>query len=116
MEAKDLMYNALCEAQYATRLADMRALGCVNAIQEMLMFTAPGVVRLLPACPSAFSKWSARLCFETGVCAMQSDLGNRQCHGVITAVRETDLRLELSLGFGVSPQAVKLHAGEQFEF
>lgn len=89
-------------------------LGSVNALQEMLLFVTPKLLRLLPACPTAFNAGSATLHFATGTCSMRWDLEKQQCHGTISAERTTALTLELP--FGAPPQFLQLQAGERFEF
>lgn len=86
----------------------------VNALQEMLVFSSQKILRLLPACPPKFSKGSANFRFITGKVNMSWDLEQKKCSGSITALRETDILLELP--FGKEPINLNLKSGEVFTF
>ncbi len=89
-------------------------LGAVNALQEMLLFATPKRLRLLPACPNAFSVGKATLRFTTGVVEFSWDTEKRICHGEVRALRDTDISLELP--FGEKPKMLQLKTGEVHKF
>lgn len=86
----------------------------VNAIQEMLVFTANNLVRLLPACPEEFANGSAALHIPAGTLDMKWNLDEKQCHGTITAKRKTSFTLELP--FGQKSLSISLSKNETFNF
>lgn len=89
-------------------------MGFVNAIQEILIFSMPGKLKLLPALPEKFKEGSAKLYFDTGFVEMSWDYKKQECYGVIHAVRATELILELP--FGKSAINISLSPEECFEF
>ena len=80
----------------------------------MLLLVTPHRLRLLPACPTELNAGSTTLHFFTGTIQMTWDLEQQQCHGKLTAEKETDLTLELP--FGETPRHLVLHPGESLCF
>lgn len=103
-----------CGDEYHTMVQFDALMGTVNALQEMLLFTSPKILRLLPACPKQFSKGNATLHFSTGLVEMCWDLEKETCSGKITALRDTDIQLELP--FGKGKRALKMKQGETIDF
>jgi alpha-L-fucosidase 2 len=103
-----------CGDEYHTMVQFDALMGTVNALQEMLLFTSPKILRLLPACPKQFSKGNATLHFSTGLVEMCWDLEKETCGGKITALRDTDIQLELPFGKGKT--ALKMKQGETIDF
>ncbi len=89
-------------------------LGFANAIQEMLVFSTPKILQLLPACPKEFSIGEGRFRFTTGEIQMKWDTAKKECHGVITAIRPTNIKFILP--FSNESQILELNPGEKFEF
>ena len=85
-------------------------LGCVNAVQEMLLRVAPNRVYLLPAAYCGWTCGKAKLHIFGGNVALRWDLQRQLCKAVITANR--DLELTVVLPFGRGERTVKLKAGE----
>lgn len=89
-------------------------LGFANALQEMLVFSTPKVLQLLPACPKEFGIGEGRFRFTTGSIRMKWNMEKKECHGTITAARPTKLRFILP--FCKPPQLLELNPGETFDF
>ena len=89
-------------------------LSSVNALQEMLIFSSKTTLKLLPACPEAFGKGSAELCFTYGRVKMSWSLEEKSCHGTIFADKDADFTLHLP--FCAKPIGLTLNSGEKFEF
>lgn len=86
-------------------------LGVVNAVQEMLLFVSPKVIKLLPACPDKFAKGSAKLHFCDGAVTMQWNVEEQFCKAEFAAVRDTSFIVELP--FGKGRRQVTLKPGEK---
>ena len=89
-------------------------LGSVNAVQEMIVFASAKHLKLLPACPKAFKKGNAKMHFSSGVVKFSWDLFNKECHGEVIALRDTDILLQLP--FDEKARELHLSAGERFTF
>lgn len=85
-------------------------LGCVNAVQEMLLRVFPGRVYLLPACCSQWTKGEANLCFFGGRVELAWDLEKRHCKAVFHA--QDTLNLTVVLPFDQGERELHLTAGE----
>ena len=103
-----------CGEENATTVQFDALLGHVNALQEMLLFASKTKVKLLPACPKAFSKGEAKLNFITGYVKFAWDASKMQCCGEIIATRDTDLLFEFP--FGRETRRVQLQAGGCYRF
>jgi alpha-L-fucosidase 2 len=66
-------------------------MGCVNAVQEMLLRVAPKRVYLLPACPGQWVRGSTRLSIFDGYIDLSWDLEKKTCRAVVCAQRQLDL-------------------------
>ena len=66
-------------------------MGCVNAVQEMLLRVAPKRVYLLPACPGQWVRGSTRLSIFGGYIDLSWDLEKKSCRAVVCAQRQLDL-------------------------
>lgn len=76
-------------------------LGWTNAVQEMLMYSSPYLVKILPACPRAWQQGSVEgLCFTTGEVDFAWDQQKQEFHCLITAKRATNITLTLPDGYG----------------
>ena len=89
-------------------------MGFVNSVQEMLIYSAPGIVKLLPACPKEFNTGTYRLNFADGTVTVIWNKEEQSCHGTVTAKRSTSFSLVLP--FGEEKINVSLSCGETFEF
>lgn len=103
-----------CGDEYRAPVQLDAIMGFVNAIQEMLIFSLPGKLKLLPALPDKFKNGHAMLYFDTGFVDFSWDAQKRECHGTIHAVRDTELVLELP--FEKSSVSVVLAPEECFAF
>ena len=104
----------ICGSEFQAKVQLDALLGYVNALQEMLIFTSPKILRLLPACPKQFGKGSATFRFATGIVEMRWNAEEKQCHGTITALRPTNVSLELP--FEEGKKELKLKKGEKYSF
>jgi len=87
---------------------DMRApiqmdanMGWINAVQEMLLYVSPRMIKLLPALPDKWSRGEAsdfRFC--TGRISISWDREKGSFTAVLMAERPTELALRLPDGFG----------------
>lgn len=93
-------------------------LGVTNAVQEMLLFVSPRLVKLMPAVPRRWEKGKAEgFRFCTGSVSFVWDRGTRRFEARIQADRPTDIRLILPQEFapyeihgndaGVNPKVPK---------
>jgi alpha-L-fucosidase 2 len=89
-------------------------MGYANALQETLILTTPKRIKLLPSCPDEFGIGSAEFRFTTGKIKIEWNVFTKTISGAITALRDTDILLELP--FGNPPTAVKLKKGETKKF
>ncbi len=89
-------------------------LGFANALQEMLVFSTPKILQLLPSCPEEFGRGEGKFRFTTGTLQMKWDVEKKECHGTVTALRPT--KIKLILPFGNEARMLELVTGEQFEF
>lgn len=89
-------------------------LGFTNIAQEMLMYTSNDLVKILPACPKEYNNGSAKLHFFDGVVEMHWNIAKQECHGIVTAKRDTHFKL--ALPFDSGKHSLNLKAGEAFEF
>ena len=72
------------------------AMGCVQAIQEMLLYAGKDFIKLLPALPARLGKGSIRnIRFMTGRLSMQWDMDKKRLKCKIEADRDTKVRLYL---------------------
>ncbi|NMO95032.1 glycosyl hydrolase family 95 catalytic domain-containing protein [Paenibacillus lemnae] len=75
------------------------ALGWVNAVQEMLLYVSPGLVKLLPALPSGWKSGQVkRWRFCTGHLSMEWDRERHFFKAELHAERDTDIALQLPAG------------------
>ena len=71
-------------------------LGWINAVQEMLMYVSPSVVKILPALPGKWKQGEVMdLCFTTGKISFSWDTEEKVFFGKIEAQRETEIRVIL---------------------
>ncbi|WP_199613997.1 glycosyl hydrolase family 95 catalytic domain-containing protein [Paenibacillus alkalitolerans] len=71
-------------------------MGWVNAVQEMLLYVSPKLIKLLPALPSKWRRGSfADWRFHTGSLSLQWDLDSSRLAADIYADRETELTVQL---------------------
>lgn len=76
-------------------------LGWTAAVQEMLMFAAPDLIKILPACPSKWAEGGVEgIRFCTGSAAIRWNRSQGQLEVALTAERPTKARLKLPDGFG----------------
>ncbi len=85
-------------------------MGCVNAVQEMLLFVSPTRVHLLPACPAAWNTGKTTLHIFGGTVTMTWDLAAGKGRAVFCA--ERDLSVTVRLPFGKGERPLTLAAGE----
>ena len=64
-------------------------MGFVNITQDMLLYTEPDLVKLLPACPEEYNEGKAKLHFYDGEIIINWNLCKKECHGAIKAKRDT---------------------------
>ncbi|MCJ7839413.1 glycoside hydrolase family 95 protein [Lederbergia sp. NSJ-179] len=71
-------------------------LGWIHAVQEMLIYVSPTVVKLLPALPSKWKQGKVKdMCFTTGKISFSWDKEARRFAGKLVAERETMITLIL---------------------
>jgi len=71
-------------------------MGFVNAIQEMLLYVSPSIVKILPACPDRFNKGKVEnLCFETGTISFKWDIEQKSITGEIILINATKIKIKL---------------------
>src|SRR5690625_1451729 len=71
-------------------------LGFVNAIQEMLIYVSPSIVKLLPALPTKFKQGNVKdLRFMTGRISFSWDKEENKFEATLIAERDTELLLKL---------------------
>jgi alpha-L-fucosidase 2 len=71
-------------------------IGLTNAVQEMLLYVSPGLIKILPACPEKWNKGRVeRLRFCTGRISFAWDWEQGQFQAALTAERDTDVTLKL---------------------
>lgn len=76
-------------------------LGWVSAVQELLLYVSPKLVKLLPALPAAWKSGSAKgLRFCAGTVSMQWDAQRGRFEAELHAEREAALRLKPPVSFG----------------
>ncbi len=76
-------------------------LGWTAAVQEMLLFVSPRLVRVLPACPKKWIKGSVTgMRFTTGKISFTWDRTLHTLSAVLVADRATDIILKLPDGYG----------------
>ncbi|CAN7307784.1 glycoside hydrolase N-terminal domain-containing protein [Paenibacillus sp. LjRoot153] len=72
------------------------SMGWVNAVQEMLLYVSPWLVKLLPAVPDKWKKGEfTGLCFTTGTISMSWDKQIGKFQANLVANRETNITLKL---------------------
>ncbi len=89
-------------------------MGFVNIVQDMLAYTAPGVIKILPACSREYNEGNARLHFFDGEITMNWNIHEKRCFGTIKAVRDT--AFELYLPFDGGKTQVDLKEGETYAY
>jgi len=76
-------------------------MGWVSAVQEMLLYSDPDLVKILPACPQRWGKGSVKdFHFCTGKISFSWDIEQCCFHAEICAKRTTDILLKLPERFG----------------
>ncbi|MFB5066375.1 MAG: glycoside hydrolase N-terminal domain-containing protein [Candidatus Wallacebacter cryptica] len=76
-------------------------LGWTSAVQEMLLYVSPELIRVLPACPTKWQRGRVEdFRFCTGQISFSWDRPNLSFTAEITAERETDVTIRLPDGFG----------------
>ncbi|MEF3303190.1 glycosyl hydrolase family 95 catalytic domain-containing protein [Paenibacillus sp. GYB003] len=76
-------------------------MGLVSAVQEMLLYASPQLVKLLPALPGAWKNGSARgLRFCAGTVAMRWDTERGEFEAELRAEREAAVGVKLPPAFG----------------
>lgn len=72
------------------------SMGWVNAVQEMLLYVSPWLVKLLPAVPDKWNKGEfTGLCFNTGTISLSWDKQIGKFQANLVATRETSITLKL---------------------
>lgn len=89
-------------------------MGFVNAMQEMFICVTPKLLRLLPACPKEFDIGEGVFRFATGIVKMKWNIKEKCCSGVITALRDTSIKIEKP--FGQGSVFVDIKKGEEWIF
>lgn len=103
-----------CGSEFLAPVQLDALLGFANAIQEMIIFSTPKILQLLPACPKEFGIGEGNFRFTTGAINMKWDLEKNECHGTIIALRPT--KITLILPFSGKSKLLELNEGERFEF
>ena len=85
-------------------------MGCVNAVQEMLLRVSPKRLYLLPACPVQWSKGSAKLHIFGGRVDLSWDCSEKKCRAMIRA--DQDLALTVIMPWSRAEQEISLKNGE----
>lgn len=76
-------------------------LGWVSAVQEMLLYADPSIVKLLPALPKTWSHGHVRgLRFHTGMANFSWDVARGVFQAELQAVRDTELTVQLPACLG----------------
>ncbi|MGB4614707.1 MAG: glycoside hydrolase N-terminal domain-containing protein [Limnochordia bacterium] len=77
-------------------------LGWTAAVQEMLMFASPDLIKILPACPGKWAEGQVDgLRFCTGCAKVYWNRSVGLLEAVLTVERDTSARLQLPDGYGV---------------
>ncbi len=72
------------------------SMGIINAIQEMLLYSSPSLVKLLPALPDRWKRGSVKdFWIMTGRVSVSWDVEAKSLYAKIIAERETDLTIKL---------------------
>lgn len=75
-------------------------MGLVSAINEMLVYSEPGYLKLLPACPEAMGTGELRhFTFCDGALDMRWDSRTRELTATITPCRDICLTVEFPQGW-----------------
>jgi alpha-L-fucosidase 2 len=72
------------------------SMGIINAVQEMLLYVSPALIKLLPALPSRWKKGNIKdFRFMTGRISGSWDMEAQTLRGEIVADRDTEITLKL---------------------
>lgn len=75
-------------------------MGWVNAVQEMMFYSSPNLVKILPACPESWNKGKIKdFKFCTGKASFSFDKEKRHFEAELTAERFTEITLVLPEAF-----------------
>ena len=76
-------------------------LGWAAAVQEMLLYASPELIKILPACPGKWEQGQVEgLRFCTGAADISWNRGKGELKAVLTAERPTQAKLKLPEGYG----------------
>ena len=85
-------------------------MGCINAVQEMLLRVSPKRLYLLPACPVQWGKGSAKLHIFGGRVDLSWDCSEKKCRAILRA--DQDLALTVIMPWSRAEQEISLKNGE----
>lgn len=71
-------------------------MGVVNAVQEMLLYVSPTLVKILPACPERFIKGRIEnFCFETGTISFKWNMEEKSISGELCLTNTTQIKIKI---------------------